>query len=105
VFCCCGAINCCFTASAISGLLATSTRWRVPPDFMSDSIAGIRMVEAMNTGISRVMMMNALLRMRSRYSRRMISQVLCILAHHVDEDFFERRLDQFKAADAGMLRA
>ena len=32
-------------------------------------MAGIRMVDAMNTGMSSVMMMNALERMRSRYSR------------------------------------
>ena len=54
--------------------------------------------------MSIVMMMNALERMRSTYSRRMISQVLCILAHHVDEDFLQRRLDQLEAADAGVLR-
>src|SRR5271165_852219 len=100
----CGVINCCLTASAISGLLATRTMWRVPPDFMSESMAGIRIVDAIKTGISRVMMMNALLRMRSRYSRRMISQVLCILAHHVDKDFFQGWFDQFEAADAGVLR-
>ena len=59
---------------------------------------------AMNAGISRVKMTNERVRTRSRYSRCISVQTLCILAHLVDEDFFQRRLHQLKAADAGAIR-
>src|ERR1700733_12654830 len=66
----------------------------------------------MKSGIRIVAMRNALVRMRSRYSRLAMSQMLCIdflsgldgsvaLGYFFDEDLFEGRLHHFEAGDAG----
>src|SRR5271163_2262638 len=67
----------------------------------------------MRSGIRMVATRNALVRMRSRYSRLAMSQMLCIdvnscrlrglrrFGYLFDEDLFQRRLHHFEASDAG----
>ena len=62
-----------------------------------------------STGIRMVAMMKARVRMRSRYSRLLISQVLRrglgidVFSYSLDEDLFEGGLGDFKAGDAGAV--
>src|SRR5215470_6366933 len=74
---------------------------RVPSAFIPASLAGNTVTASMNSGRIRVLIRNDLVRTRSRYSRRMISQTLRIACpHHVDEDLLQRGLHQFELADA-----
>src|ERR1700722_9571192 len=56
-------------------------------------------------GISTVLTRNALLRIRSRYSRRATSNASCIgfLPNRLDENFFQGRLNQLKAVNLRLL--
>src|SRR5208283_2871478 len=101
---CLGRVSSCCTAAAISGLFATSTMRRTPPDLISANFAGIRTAPAITAGISRVRRMNDLERTRSRYSRWITIQTLYIFPHHTDEDLFQRRLHRFETADARLIR-
>src|SRR5690242_10948732 len=56
---------------------------------------------AMSAGIRKVKIRNALVRTRSRYSRRAIRKTLrIVLPHGFDEDLFQRWLYQVKFVDA-----
>src|SRR3954453_20484462 len=79
---------------------------RVPWFFMPASLAGNTVTANMKAGSRIVLTMNDLARTRSRYSRRMISQVLRILfAHHVDEDFFQRGFHQLELVSVRVRHA
>src|SRR5580698_10633891 len=56
----------------------------------------------MSVGMRMVAMMKALVRMRSRYSRFAISQILCIdfAPDYFDKDVFQARLHDLEAGDA-----
>ena len=56
-------------------------------------------------GMSTVLMRKALLRIRSRYSRRAISNASCIdfLPYRLDENLFQRRLHQIKSINPRVL--
>ena len=87
-----GVLSSCPTALAIWALLATMMILRTPPVFICASLAGISTLPAISAGISTVKITNDRERTRSRYSRWISVQTLCIFAHQVDKDFFQRRL-------------
>src|SRR4051794_30183550 len=69
------------------------------------SMDGNTVMPNMKAGSRIVLTTNERVRTGSRYSRRMISQVLRILLPHgVDEDLFERRFHQFKLVQARARR-
>src|SRR3954469_18668597 len=69
----------------------------ISPDFFEAIMLGSTVNPNINAGSRIVMTMNDFLRTVSRYSRRANRKMLCIgLPHSVDEDIFERWLDQLK---------
>src|SRR3954453_13517920 len=84
---------------------ATMTRRRSPPEFISAIFVGIRTMPAIAAGISSVKMTNERVRTRSRDSRRIRVQTLrmCGLPDLLDEDFLDRRFNQFEAAAASVF--
>src|SRR5215469_2214968 len=65
------------------------------------SLAGRMVNPAINAGMRNVKIRKALVRTRSRYSRRAIRKTLrIVLPHDFDEDLFQRRFDQFKLVNA-----
>src|SRR5271154_1440857 len=91
-------------------LLAATTMWRVPRAFKLTSNVGPTARANIRAGVSNVMMMNALVRTTSRYSRRATRKILCnvILCirppHHFDEDVFQTGFHNFEFCDARAFR-
>src|SRR5947209_987575 len=70
-------------------------------DFLVASHVGRMVKHAISAGIRTVEMTNALVRTRSRYSRRATSQVLRIsFAYRINEDLFQGWFHQLEPVDA-----
>src|SRR5258706_1044270 len=99
-----------WTDCASGAFAFTTTRWRLPPLFFIASNEGNTPKPNIMAGMSKVKIMKALVRTRSRYSRRAIKKTffrlsLCIaLPHHFDEDLFQGRLHQLELVDPRMVR-
>src|SRR5512140_2834028 len=95
------------TACAKSASAARMAMCFASPFWFIISRVGSTITPHISAGTSTVVIQKALVRTRSRYSRLMMTQTLCIaiiLADHVDEDLLERWLDQLELRDARARR-
>src|SRR3954470_12553501 len=100
-----------WSASAYARSEPTTATCFLSPRCDIMSFAGRMVMADISAGTRMVVIQNALVRTRSRYSRRMMVKTLCMLhrharavalgvfTDHVDEDLFERGLDQLELRD------
>src|SRR5580704_1469900 len=92
------------TLSASTASFDATTRCPVPPPSLPERAPRPK-INPNAAGMSTVLTRKALLRIRSKYSRRAINNASRIhsLPHRLDENLFQRRLNQFEAINACLL--